>query len=196
MIFTPFLWCWFAPLLNHRILTTDEEVIAGRVIAWHRMSETTISEAISATMNETTLRAAAEAAKSLLVAHNIRFADCMIKNITRTSYYAKRVPLDILRSEAILGLYKAASKYGYGEKKTNRESRFSTFAAVYVKDAVLRAITRQRQDEGFPLKHHEVILLNRAKKLSYKMGLTTDEEVAAALKISVKRYRRIRSSNR
>jgi DNA-directed RNA polymerase sigma subunit (sigma70/sigma32) len=186
MFFTPFLWCWFAPLLNHRILTKHEEVIAGRVIAWHRMSETT--------MNETTMIAAS--AKSLLVAHNIRFADCMIKNITRTSYYAKRVPLDILRSEAILGLYKAASKYGYGEKKTNRESRFSTFAAVYVKDAVLRAITRQRQDEGFPLKHHEVILLNRAKKLSYKMGLTTDEEVAAALKISVKRFRRIRSSNR
>ena len=158
------------------------------------MSETTISEAISATMSETTMIAAA-AAKSLLVVHNIRFADCMIKNITRNSYYAKRVPLDILRSEAILGLYKAASKYGYKEK-TNRESRFSTFAAVYVKDAVLRAITRQRQDEGFPLKHHEVILLNRAKKLSYKMGLTTDEEVAAALKISVKRYRRIRSSNR
>jgi len=181
MFFTSLLWCWFAPLLNHRILTTREEVVAGRLIAWYRDNNHTTTDYAS---RENMM----SAAKALLVTHNIRFADRMIKNITRTSYYAKRVPLDILRREAILGLYKATRYYG-GTEKTN--TRFATFAAVYVKDAVLRAITRQRQDEGFPLKHHEVILINRAKKLRFKLGLETDEEVAAALKISVKRYRRI-----
>ena len=188
MFFTSLLWCWFAPLLNHRILTTREEVVAGRLIAWYRDHNHTTDYASRENMMS--------AAKALLVTHNIRFADRMIKNITRTSYYAKRVPLDILRREAILGLYKATRYYGTeetryygGTEKTN--TRFATFAAVYVKDAVLRAITRQRQDEGFPLKHHEVILINRAKKLRFKLGLETDEEVAAALKISVKRYRRI-----
>jgi len=178
------LWFWFSPLLNHRILTTNEEVLMGRIIAFDKNNSTTSN------VKQIIKQMAAAKAKNLLVMHNIRFADSMIKNITRTSYYAKRVSLDILRREAIQGLYKAASNYG-GRKN----NRFSTFAGVHVKDAILRAITRQRQDEGFPLKHHEVILLNRAKKLRYKLGLETDEEVAAALKMSVKRYRRIRDQS-
>jgi DNA-directed RNA polymerase sigma subunit (sigma70/sigma32) len=121
----------------------------------------------------------------VLVSHNIRFAEKMTNDIVRHSYWAHKVPRDTLKNEAILGLAVASQKY-------DGRIRFASFAGVYVRDNLLRAITRRRQELGYVLNHKESLLLNRFKKTKYKLKLSlerepTDEEVASAVGVSLRR---------
>ena len=125
----------------------------------------------------------------LLVSHNIRFAEKMTRDVVKHSYWAHKIPKETLRNEAILGLGAAAKKY-------DGRIRFASFAGVYVRDHLLRAITRRRQELGYILNHKEIILLNRVKKTRHVLEKSlarepTDEEVAAAIRVSSRRIARL-----
>ena len=167
-------------LYTHRLLTAREELVLGQIIKLvHNAAN------ISYCNNEKQHHYLAETARIVLVSHNIRFAEKMTRDIVRHSYWAHKVPRDTLKNEAILGLAVAAQKY-------DGRIRFASFAGVYVRDNLLRAITRRRQELGYVLNHKESLLLNRFKKTKYKLELSlerepTDEEVAIAVGVSLRR---------
>jgi DNA-directed RNA polymerase sigma subunit (sigma70/sigma32) len=155
----------------HRLLSPHEEAVAGRVISWHR-TQGGGDSGIPADVN---------AAILLLVSHNIRFADSMTRDVVRHSYWARYVPRKTMRYEALVGLGTAAKSY-------DGRGRFTTFARVFVKDRILRAITRRRQEMGFILNHREALLVNRAKKIRYK---DPSMDVAKALGMTPQQLERL-----
>jgi DNA-directed RNA polymerase sigma subunit (sigma70/sigma32) len=166
---------------NHRLLTHREEKIIGSMI--QAPLNHTIGKGIDNDMQYQ------NRAILLLVSHNIRFAEKMTRDVVKHSYWAHKIPKETLRNEAILGLGAAAKKY-------DGRIRFASFAGVYVRDHLLRAITRRRQELGYVLNHKEIILLNRAKKTRHVLEKSlarepTDEEVAAAIGVSSRRIARL-----
>ena len=120
-------------------------------------------------------------ARKLLVECNIRLVDYIVNDIMRTSSSAKKLSYMELVSEGVTGLTAAAKRF-------DGRNRFSTFAYIYVKDAVLRAITRLQP--GSLISHRDAILHNRMKKISYHLRrslarIPKDEEVAQKLNVTV-----------
>jgi DNA-directed RNA polymerase sigma subunit (sigma70/sigma32) len=180
-----FLFLTVKLLYMHRLLTAREEAVAGQIANLDHNAANFVS-----IVSQKRDHYLAETARQVLVKHNIRFAEKMTIDIIRNSYWASKVPRATLRNEAILGLVAASQKY-------DGRIRFASFAGVYVRDNLLRAITRRRQELGYVLNHKESLLLNRVKKTRFrlKMGLEerepTDEEVATAVGVSSRRIAKL-----
>ncbi len=120
-------------------------------------------------------------ARNLLVIHNIRLVDHIVRSIMATSYHAKKISYFEMVTEGIVGLIKAAENF-------DGRSRFITFAPVFIRSSILQAVTRLQP--GALLTHREAIYHNRAKKIQYHLQKSlqrtpTDEEIAKSLKVPV-----------
>lgn len=117
-------------------------------------------------------------AQKILVESNLRLVVKIAK-----PYVSKEMSfLDVIQ-EGNLGLMKAAEKYDF-----RKNVRFSTYAAWWIRQAIVRAISNKRRPIRLPHRKEEII---RKIKQSYYslsqiyMREPTTEEIAEELKIDV-----------
>jgi RNA polymerase sigma factor (sigma-70 family) len=124
------------------------------------------------------VQAGDEAAKARLTEANLR----LVVQVARR-YLNRGLPLPDLIEEGNLGLLRAVDKFD-GERGT----RFSTYAAWWVRQAIVRALANQARTIRLPV--HVELLLGRyareQKRLSQELGRApTSAELAAALGMDV-----------
>ena len=125
-----------------------------------------------------------EAARTALTDANLR----LVVSVARR-YSNRGVPLIDLIQEGNLGLLRAVEKFDW-----RRGFKFSTYATWWIRQAVSRAIADDASIIRIPVHLYDVV--NRMARISSQLHQElgrepTDEEVSAALKISVARVREL-----
>lgn len=158
-----------------RILTSEEELIAGkfaslggkltraRKIVERKLGrEPSDSEWAQACKipvdNLHKYLEIAQLSKNRLVQHNIRMVEFWAKKISLYSDVAKTISYAELMVEGVAGLTKAAERYD------GRGVRFYHFAEIYVRSALLEAVTKLKS--GSLASHRSVMVATRARKAS------------------------------
>lgn len=119
-----------------------------------------------------------ERARKAMIRANLR----LVINIAKR-YYHLGIPFLDLIEEGNLGLMKAVDKFNY-----RRGFRFSTYAAWWIRQGIIRAISQQGKMVRLPVYMNE--RLTKWKKTSELMSqklkrIPTDQEIAKKMKISV-----------
>ncbi|MBU1929074.1 MAG: sigma-70 family RNA polymerase sigma factor [Candidatus Omnitrophica bacterium] len=119
-----------------------------------------------------------ERARKAMIRANLR----LVINIAKR-YYHLGIPLLDLIEEGNLGLMKAVDKFNH-----LRGYRFSTYAAWWIRQGIIRAISQQGKMVRLPVYMNE--RLTKWKKTSEVMSqrlkrVPTDQEIAKKMKISV-----------
>lgn len=134
-----------------------------------------------------TKRGDAKARKALIQA-NLRFVVSIAK---RYSYFG--VPLLDLIEEGNIGLMKAVTKYN-----PKKKFRFSTYAAWWIKQYILRAIANQGKTVRIPVYMMEMSSKYKKiyERLSQKWGRKpSTAEIAKTMKISVSKVKEIEQAS-
>ena len=156
-----------------RLLTPDEEILAGKFASLARKlhkvrgilakkfdrdpsdDEWAMACRLSVDQLESYLEISQQS-RNRLVQHNIRIAEFWAKKISLYSSVATTVSYAELMIEGIAGLTKAAERYD------GRGVRFYHFAEIYVRSAVLQAVTKLKS--GSVASHQSVMWATRARK--------------------------------
>lgn len=125
------------------------------------------------------------AAKEKLINHNLRLVIAIAKK-----YMGRGLSLLDLIQEGNIGLIKAIDKYD-----PHRGFKFSTYAHYWIKQAVSRAVIEQSRNIRIPI--HIIELINDIKKFERQYQISyeknpTENEIAEALNIDVKKVREIK----
>jgi RNA polymerase primary sigma factor len=125
-----------------------------------------------------------EVARAALTDANLR----LVVSVARR-YSNRGVPLIDLIQEGNLGLLRAVEKFDW-----RRGFKFSTYATWWIRQAVSRAIADDARTIRIPVHLYDVV--NRMARISSQLHQElgrepTDEEVGAALQISVERVREL-----
>lgn len=115
-----------------------------------------------------------ESARKRLAEGNLKLVVSLAKH-----YKGRGVPLLDLIQEGNMGLMHAAEKYDY-----QKENRFSTYAAWWIKEAMMRAIDQQSREIRVPV--HVVENMKKVQKAARELQQTlgrdaTPGEIAAKL---------------
>ena len=130
-----------------------------------------------------------QAAREHMIKANLR----LVVKIAR-EYEGMGLPLLDLINEGNIGLMKAVERF-----KTERGAKFSTYASLWIKQSMRRALTNLSKTIRLPV--HVVDKLARIRKSEVKLHDAldrepTDEEVAEDMELDVRRVRRYRDAAR
>ena len=130
-----------------------------------------------------------KAAREHMIKANLR----LVVKIAR-EYEGLGLPLLDLINEGNIGLMKAVDRFD-----TKRGAKFSTYASLWIKQAIRRALTNLSKTIRLPV--HVMDKLTRIRKSEAKLAEAldrepTDEEVAADMDVDVRRVRRYRDAAR
>lgn len=149
----------FTNLGDHPLLTQTEEKALGKAIQGKN-------------------KAKAKRATDTLTAHNLRLA---IK--IATDFFPPDYPnMDDVIAEGCLGLYKAAQRFD-----PNKGAKFSTFAAWWIKQTIMRYVANNSRTIRIPLHMRDKLRTLSRIKASMSVELTrepTDEEIIEATNMS------------
>jgi RNA polymerase primary sigma factor len=169
------------------LLTAADEVRLSQAIergreAAERLRDAPVSEADCDELE--TLVREGDRARTALTDANLR----LVVSVARR-YSNRGVPLIDLIQEGNLGLLRAVEKFDW-----RRGFKFSTYATWWIRQAVSRAIADDARTIRIPVHLYDVV--NRMARISAQLHQElgrepTDEEVGAALQISVERVREL-----
>lgn len=114
----------------------------------------------------------AQLSKNRLVQHNIRMVEFWAKKISLYSDVAKTISYAELMVEGVAGLTKAAERYD------GRGVRFYHFAEIYVRSALLEAVSKLKS--GSIASHKSVMVATRAKKASAVLAKQLQRQPSSA----------------
>lgn len=131
-----------------------------------------------------------QVAKALIITANFR----LVINIAKQYLYKKELPFQDLIQEGNIGLIKAVEKYDY-----QKGYKFSTYATIWIKNSISRAIAEKSSIIRYPIHVKEKILVIKKFIKEYKLTnckLPTIKLISEYMKISIDSVRNILCSQK
>jgi RNA polymerase primary sigma factor len=169
------------------LLTASDEVRLAQAIERGRVADEALARGLLGDVEREELQdlvRQGNAAREALTDANLR----LVVSVARR-YSNRGVPLIDLIQEGNLGLLRAVEKFDW-----RRGFKFSTYATWWIRQAVSRAIADDGRTIRIPVHLYDVV--NRMARISAQLHQElgrepTDEELGAALQISVERIREL-----